>query len=418
MTPTAEELAAGAPQPAKAPIRAVLSQASFRTFWIAQLMSQLVGGTVRFAFIWLVLGLSDWPGAPGAIAFAAGLPPLLLSLPAGVWSDRWDRRRLIILGARISAFFLLVCALLAVSGHMRLPFAIALAALVSCGLAVMVPAQQAAVPSLVPRDRLMTGVALQNVGMQVSIFVGALLGGASIAGLGMGGAFAVLGTLLLASSLLMRAVELPRAAIGAERSTRLGADIREGIAFALSKDPLRSLVLSGAVVGVSWGVVQINLPEISKQILGRGVLATSLLISGFAPGMLLSSLYLASRRSLRRKGLLFGLAMGLGLGTGEILLALSHSYLLSLFIVFVWGVAGGVAMTCQRSLLQSLTPDVMMGRVMGIHALTLLGAFPLSALFSFALSERLGADGTLLLAGVLTLLGAPWLVFRKAVRRA
>ena len=400
------------------PIREILALRSFRYYWISQFLSQLVAGTIRFTFIWLVLGISDWPAGPGAVALASGLPALFLSLHAGVWSDRTDRRLLVIRGSLAASLALGLTSLVILGGLISVSAAIVLAALAGVTLAVFMPAVQAIVPMLVPRERLMNAIAIQNIGMQIAMFVGALVGGAAIASLGIGGAFAMLAGLTLASALAMLPVRLPPSAEADAGSRSSLVEVRAGLRFTFSEDPLRSLMLVTVLMSASFGVMMINLPEFAKETLGRGPFASSALLGAFAPGMLIATLFLASRAETKGQGKKLALAMGLGLGTGQLLLGLAGSYGVAFAIILVWGLCGGVVMTTHRSLVQSLTPNRMMGRVMGILMLTMAGTFPLSALFSALVSESLGPGGTMVLTGAITLAIAPLLVFRKAIREA
>jgi peptidoglycan/LPS O-acetylase OafA/YrhL len=95
---------------------------------------------------------------------------------------------------------------------------------------------------------------------------------------------------------------------------------------------------------------------------------------------------------------------------------MSGSYTLTLCAMAAWGLFGGVAMTTQRTMVQSRTPSVLMGRVMGIWTLAMMGAFPLAAGISAALAPRLGPGGTMVAVAVATTVVAPLLVFRRVVR--
>ncbi len=406
------------PVRATSPIRDVLGIRSFRYYWFSQFLSQLVAGTIRFTFIWLVLGISDWPAGPGAIALAVGLPALFLSLHAGVWSDRGDRRLLVIRGSLAAFLALGLTSLVILGGFISVRAAILLAALVGIALAIFTPAVQAIVPMLVPRERLLNAIAIQNIGMQIAMFIGALVGGAAIASLGIGGAFGVLALLALASALAMLPVRLPASTEAEVAPGSSMAEVRAGLRFTFRQDPLRSLMLVSLLMGASFGVMMINLPEFAKETLGKGPFLSSALFGAFAPGMLIATLFLASRADASGQGMKLALAMGLGLGTGQLFLGLSGSYPVAFGIILVWGLCGGVAMTTHRTLVQSLTPNRMMGRVMGIFTLAMAGTFPLSALFSAVVSEQLGPGGTMVLTGAITLAIAPLLVFRKAVREA
>ena len=407
-------------QGAFSPLREVLAIRSFRYFWISQFFSNVATGTIRFVFIWLILEISSWPAAASAVGFAAGLPALLLALPAGAWSDRVSRWHIIVLGSLAASAMLLLTAGLVAAGMVGLNGVIALAGAVSLALAIFSPAQQAVVPSIVPVKRLTNAIALQTIAMQVAMFFGVLVGGGAIASVGVVGAFLILAVLMLLSAATMAFVEIPphEAREAGTPPVPVLQDIRVGLALVF-RDPLLTwLMVAGVIIGTTWGLMQINMPVIAKEILGQGPFLSALLVGASAPGMLISSIYLASRHEIRRKGLLFGLALGLGLGGGALLLGWSQNYALSLIIMIIWGVFGGVAITMQRTLLQSRTPLPMMGRVMGIWTLALLGAFPLAAVISGVLVEEVGPAGALMIMGAITMVTAPLVVFRRAVRRA
>jgi MFS family permease len=419
---TSERLPSGITRTSEStsPLREVLAIRTFRYFWISQFLSNVATGTIRFVFIWLALELSSWPAAASAIGFAAGLPALILALPAGVLSDRMSRWHLIVFGSVAASAMLLLTAGLVAAGMVGLNGVIALAGAVSLALAIFAPAQQAVVPSIVPVKRLTNAIALQTIAMQIAMFLGAIVGGGAIASIGVVGAFAILAGLMLLSAATMAFVEIPP-----HEAREVGTppvpvlqDIRMGLTFVFRDPLLASLMLAGVIIGTTWGLMQINMPVIAKELLGQGAFTSALLVSASAPGMLLSSLYLASRHETRRQGLWFGISLGLGLGGGALLLGWSQSYSLSLIIMVIWGVFGGVAITMQRTILQSRTPLPMMGRVMGIWTLALLGSFPLAAVISGLLVEQFGPAGALMTMGAITMVTAPFVVLRRIVRTA
>lgn len=401
----------------RGPIREVFGDPAYRSYWIAQFLAQLVAGSLRFAFVWLVLLLTDWPRAAGLVSLAAGLPSLVLSLPAGAWSDRVDRGRLIVRGTLALGAGLALTALLVASGTLGFGGAVLMAGVVATAHAVITPAQQAIVPSLVPEARLTTGVALQQLGMQVAFFLGAVVNGGAIRLLGIAPAFGVMAGLAALSALAMARVRVPPGD-PPDGSARLLAQTREGLAFVLGREPIRSLTLASTVVGIVWGTIQINLPVVAKEQMARSAFEAAVLVGAFTPGSLLSSLALASRRELARKGRLFALAFGVGLGPGAVAMGLAGTYAPTLALMGVWGLFGGIVMTTQRSLVQELTPPAMMGRAMGIATLAVLGAFPLAAGLSAALAPRLGPGGTIVAVAAAASVLAPALVMKRAVWRA
>lgn len=135
------------------PVRQLLADRNFRRFWIAQLLYTGVNGTLRFTFVWLVVTLTDWPSAEGLVAIALGLPAMLLSLPAGAWSDRVDRKRLFIIwtGATIVALAAFTAAI--ALGWVTTVWVGVAALIIGTVSTINLPNIQAMVPLLVPPER-------------------------------------------------------------------------------------------------------------------------------------------------------------------------------------------------------------------------------------------------------------------------
>ena len=392
------------------PVREVLASADFRRYWLAQFLSALGNGSLRFTFVWLALDLSDAASAPGLIGVALGAPGLFITIPAGVWSDRLDRRRLIVRVQLATSAVLVVTAVVAWSDLMSVPLAALLAAALGGLLASVAPALQALVPSLVPAERLMTGVALQGMGQNAALLFGAVVGGATIALAGVGGAFAVLAGLQALAAIAMSGVHVTARPAMVRRGMR--GDIGEGLRFVLRTEPMRSLLAIGLLAGFVWGVVSVLLPEVAKDELGLGALGASLLFTSLGVGLLVTSMFLASRHHIARPGLMIAIALSLGLGACVVVMGASRSYALTLFVMLVWGVGGGTSMTLQRGLLQRQTPDELMGRVMGVNALAMLGSFPLAAGFASAVSSAVGAADALVFTGAVAMVLAVLLGWR------
>ena len=405
----------------------VLALRNYRYFWVAQFLNSLVAGILRFAFVWLILEITDWSAAIGLIGIAVGLPALFVSLPAGVLSDRMDRRVLVMRVGLAGGVALGITAALTWWGVMNVPLAMLMAVLSGAAVAISVPAYQAMVPQLVPPARLMTGVALQNMGQQVSTILGAVVGGGTIALLGIGAGFALWAVLLALSSLCMLPVALPAAlpagaagaasAPSARSLTGLLSDIAGGIRFAAANEPLRSLMIAGLFMGVGMGAYGILVPDVARNQLGKGAFETSLMFAVLSVGMLTSSLVLASRRELRAKGKLFLLAMS-PFGPGLIVIGLSRHYLATTVCMLFYGMFAGILLASQRTLLQEHTPNAMMGRVMSMTALTFSGMLPFSALIIALMRGRFSSGEILAAFGVVMAAGSLVIVLRARELRA
>ncbi len=417
--PEVQEAAAGE----RNPIFVVAGMRSFRYFWFAQFLSALIGGVLRFAFVWLAIDISTSSNAAGLMGLAIGIPGLFVTLPAGVWSDRMDRRKLVTWVNIFGAVVLFALAGLILADLITLPIAMIVAVFLGAVQASTLPAYQAMVPQLVPPERLMTGVALQNMGAQISSMAGAVLGGGTIALFGFGTAALIWGVLLTLSVLLMLPVRFRDDADAPAPPAEGGAvlsvvrDIAGVLRYAYSREPLRSLTTVALVMGVGIGAYTITLPQIARDDLGQGPFATGLLFAFMSVGMVATTLFLASRTEVRRKGVLFLIAFQL-FGPGLMVIGLSDHYFVTAGVMIVWGVGGGLLMTSQRTLLQQHTPPELMGRMMALVALSMTGMILFSALLLLGLGVWFDPGQSLGAIGAFMLLYSIYSATRKELREA
>ncbi len=397
----------------------MLALRDFRVYWGAQFLAALIGGISRFAFVWMALEISDSSTAPALLGFAVGIPGLVVSLPAGAISDRVDRRVLVIWVSLAGAVALAATAAIVQADLINLPIAMVLAFGVGAAVAIVTPALQAMVPQLVPQERLMSAVGLQNMGQAVAQIAGAVVSGGSITLFGLAPAFGIFTAVMVGSVVLMWLVDLPpyeraaRAAGGTFAS--ILKDISSGLGYAFGRDPLRSLIIVGLFMGSGIGAYGILMPDIAKNELGQGALATSLLIGMLSVGMVTTSLFLASSQRITRRGLMFLGAFNC-FGPGLMAIGLSNDYMLTVVIMIIWGACGGVLMTSQRTLLQEFTEQHMMGRVMALFALTFNGLLPISAVYVGLMRSQFGPGDTLVVMGVFMAIGAVFIASRSQLR--
>jgi DHA3 family tetracycline resistance protein-like MFS transporter len=180
---------------------------------------------------------------------------------------------------------------------------------------------------------------------------------------------------------------------------------------------VRSLVLVAWVLGLAWGVMFVLLPETSRDELGVGALATSLLFTGVGLGLLSMSITLAARQPTR-PGRIIALALVLGPGCGILAVGLSGMYVLTWVLAFVVGAGAGATTVLQRGLLQRRTPTELLGRVMSISAVGLMGSFPIAAGIAAILSATIGPSQGIAVIGAVTIVAAVALGVRAPLRNA
>jgi MFS family permease len=366
-----------APQPGAAPparrtaLRA-LEVRDFRLLWYNSFSFFLARGMQLVAISWLVLELTDSPSLVGAVLFAQGIPLALFSLPAGVWADRMDRKRLLIISQGASAALTAVLAALILTDLVTTWSVFVLAFLMGSAMALGQPSRQALVPALVGPERLLNAIVLNNLVQNLSFVVGPAVAGGLLAGVGAGGTFAVqVGVLGAGLPLLltMRAPAHVRPA-GVPATSGMTA-LREGLAHIAESSFIRSLFIVTAVTGIFFvGTHQALLPVFARDVLDINLLGLEmrdevgfgLLSASFGVGMFSGSLFIASRGDLSRKGevLLRSLAVG---SLVFFVFAVSRWFELSLLMMLAWGFGAAFFMNLTITLIQSHTPDRLMGRV-------------------------------------------------------
>ncbi len=420
---TAERSGSGPPRSSSGtvgPIRELLGEPNFRNFWIAQVLMFGVNGTVRFAFVWLMVTLTDWSAAEGLIGIAYGLPALLVSLPAGAWSDRVDRRRFFLVWAALGAvMFAIFAVVIAIDAATPRSAGVA-AVLLGTVLVVLSPNLNAIVPLLVPPERLINAAALQNGGGQAAGFLGLALGGLLIQWVGNAGSFAMMAVICVLACVLIWPVEIPKPAdspAGVERKSLL-VEVREGLRYGLGREPSRTLLILSLILGSSFSVMQIAMPRVVEEQFNRDSGAAGLLLGTFGLGMLVSSLWVARRDVDTGHGFNVARFIGIGLGMGQFLLSLAGNYWVAVAVMVAWGVNAGVAIASHRTLLQRNTEPAMMGRVMGIMILGFAGGLPFGALAQALLAPAIGPQQTMRLVGLVTMALTIPLTWRRAIRTA
>ena len=396
----------------------------FRLLWANNFSYALVQGIERFAFAWLVIDtLQAGDFYLGLSAFALGIPVFFLSLPAGVLADRWNRRVLLIVSQLVVLAGALLAAILIWVDLMNLRVALGMALFVGTGIAIGQPVRQALVPAVVPPHRLMNAITLNSAGQTVSQMIGPALGGAAIAVAGLEGNFALqailmgVGLIFLVPLRIPATVTAPAAAAGSALRV-LATDVVEGFRFIVRNDNIRSLfillLVTSLVINGPWTTL---LPRVAQLQLDADGPAASWLFAYLGMGLMCSSLALASVRRLRNAGGWFICAL-ITSSTFAIIIGFSHSYLLTALLLALTGLSAGVFTNLNLTLIQSYTPQPVMGRVMAIFTLIMLGGTPVGGLLGGLGAAWLGAGHWFSICGAASVaVGAVFLLTNRGLRR-
>ena len=375
----------------------------FVLFFAARVLSASAVQMQAVAVGWLIYDVTDSALALGLIGLASFLPAVGLALVTGHVADRYDRRAILLVCFTVAA--LAAAGLVAVAWHgTPAVWPIYLLVVVfGVGRAFAIPAGQALMPNLVPKEDFANAVAWNSSAWQTATVVGPAVGGLLYAF----GASVVFGTVTACFVLtlaLLLALRYRTAKQTIEKAT--WATLVAGIGFIRSR-PVVFGAISLDLFAVLLGGATALLPIYARDILMVGPWGLGLLRSMPAAGAVAMAVFLAHRPLRRRTGRRMFQAVAL-FGIATIGFGLSTSLPLSLLCLLVLGAADMVSVFVRQTLVQIETPDDMRGRVSAVNAVFIGASNELGEFESGALAALIGAVPAVLAGGIGTLAVA-WL---------
>jgi MFS family permease len=351
---------------------------------------------------WLVYRLTGSPFLLGLVEFA-GRAPILLSLAGGLLADRWSRHRVILATQVLSLLQAGTLAILTLSGHITIEWILGLSLFLGIVNAVDIPVRQSLVGNLVPRADLPSAIGLSSSAFNAARIIGPSLAGILVVTLGEGPCFLinalsyliVIGC-LLAMRLQKTAQTAPKSAIGF---------LAEGLRYARHTPHVRALLALITVLSLAAVPHSTLLPVFAGEILKAGANGLGLLMAATGAGALAGAFQIARRSTVRGLGSYIAKAVIL-YGVGLLALAFSTTLWISIPALIAIGFGMITSLTGTNTLLQSLAPDNLRGRVMSLYATVALGFATFGSLLAGSGATYLGAPFTVAVGGIITLLNA------------
>ncbi len=391
-----------------------LQHRNFRLIWIGLLVSFSGSMMQNAALLWHVslLVSPERKGlALGLVGLVRVVPVIVFSLISGVVADAWDRRKLMLFTQTAAAVVSLVLATLAFNA-LRVAWPIyALAAMGSAVGAFDLPARQALVPMLVPREHLPNAITLNTIMFQTASVVGPAIGGVLIGTTGVGWAYlanAISFACVIVALLMMRDVPaVERAAGGSKDDVSLHAAL-EGLRFVFRSPLIRSTMLLD-FFATFFSSATALLPIFAQDILRIGAQGYGWLYAAPAAGAMVTSALMVplTDRIDRRGPVLLWAVAGYGLAT--VVFGLSRSFWLTFFCLAMTGATDTVSMIIRNIVRQFETPDRLRGRMIGVNMVFFQGGPQLGELEAGAVANWFGAPFSVVSGGIGCLIAVGWI---------
>jgi len=368
----------------------------FRLFYAGQLISVTGTWMQTVAAGWLVLTLTGSPLALGLVAVARALPVLLLSFVGGTLADRVDRRRLLLIANGAAAIVSTVLAFLTATERIDVAGVLLLSALLGVTFAFEMPARQSWIVELTGPRHLANAIALNSLLFNSARIIGPALAGLIVAAFGPATAFAinalsfipVIGVLLL-----IRPTPIVRPRLAGRRA------LGDVVTYLRAETPV-ALMLALLAANTTFASGYIVLAPALARDLGQGAAGLGFLMAAAGLGAVAAGLILAasgprmaSGRTLVVSGLLLA-AFVAGIG-------MAGSFAMALLLLVGLGFAMISYTATSNTLIQTVVPEALRGRVMSLYVAVMVGMMPANGLFAGVVAERFGVSAAFVAGAVI-----------------
>jgi MFS family permease len=380
-----------------------LRHRNYRLFVSGQLVSLIGTWMQSVAESWLVYRLTGSAVLLGLVGFSNRIPVFLFSTLGGSVADRYDRHRIVIATQVLSMLLASALAALTLTHVVQVWHLMTIAALLGLVNAFDIPARQSFVVELVDRADLQNAIALNSSMFNGARIVGPAIAGVLVAAVGEGWCFfanAVSYVAVIAGLLMMRVTPTPRAA----RPASALAHVTEGFRFVLQSRPILALLLLLGLVSLMGTPYSVLMPIIADQTFHRGSQGLGLLMGASGVGALIGALSLARRTTLRGYGRTVAVA-ATSFGLSLIAFSSVRYFWLAVAFLLPAGFSMMTQMAASNTLIQSMVPNVLRGRVMAVYSMMFMGMAPIGALLAGALADWLGATTTVAAGGAFCIAG-------------
>jgi MFS family permease len=382
-----------------------LRHRNFQLFFSGQLISLTGTWMQSVAQAWLVYSMTKSALLLGSVGFASQIPVFLFAPFGGITADRVNRQRLVIATQTCSMILAGILAWLTLSGRVHVWHIFLLAGLLGVVNAFDIPGRQAFLIDMVGKEDLMNAIALNSSMFNGARVVGPAVAGILVARIGEGWCFAANSLSYIAvliGLLLMKVRSVPRIS---NRSPI--EDIIEGFRWVNRTKIIRSLLFLIGLVSLVGMPYTVLMPVFADKILHGGARGLGILMGATGVGALFGALTLAAKTGIKGLGRWVTITCAT-LGISLFLFSFSTSFWLSAALLLPCGYSMMLQMACSNTLIQTIVPDHLRGRVMSLYSMMFMGMAPFGAFFGGALANRIGAPMTVAVGGIACVLGAIW----------
>ena len=375
----------------------------YRTLWTANACAGAAAWALIIARGWLAYDITGGLLWSGIVTMAAMIPRLFSTPLLGFLADKFDRAGLLKWTYTLNLLHNVVLALLALGGILDgtggLWVLLVLSLINGTLRSGQMTITQSLIPNLLPPERLLNGIALNQATQQGSRLVGPMMLVPLIGTFGIEAAFWMCSAFYLIG--LIQITRITTRSTGEiDRSRGFFQNLVAGFEYVYGRPQLLAmvlLVLAHCSLVMSYEAI---LPGISEEKLGSGAVGVSYLMAGVGGGALVASIFIAGVQSVTLRGYLF-LFFGMTSALGPIIMALTTLPMLSILAAISIGVNQSGFMTISHAIIQGMTDDRVRGRVSGVYSMHVGGSMAISNALSATVADIFNASVVMAVGGLI-----------------
>lgn len=395
-----------------------LTHKNYRYFWMGQCVSLIGTWTQNIGQSWLVLSLTGSPFLLGLVGTMQFLPVTFFSLFAGVLTDKFPKKKILIFTQTVSMVLAFILSGLVFTQTLKYEYILALALCLGFCNTLDMPTRQAFNMEIVGKEDLMNAVALNSATFNLARIIGPAIGAMLMGYLGAGWCFLLNGFSFMA--VIYGLVHIEALSYVRMKSSEKGIlkEIVDGLKYVKSNPVLLETLILVSIMGVFVFNYSVLIPVFTKNVLHMDAKTYGILLSALGAGSLIGAL-LVSLKSKGGPNRILMIGSSIGIGIMLIFTGMSNLYYLTALSLAITGIFNMFFSTTANSTLQLNSKDEYRGRVMSVYSLVFAGFTPIGSLFSGLVAEKYGARFCFILSGVFTIvlisLLMTWVKLRKKV---
>jgi MFS family permease len=383
-----------------------LKHRNFRLFVSGQSLSLIGTWIQQIAMTWLVYRMTNSAFMLGVIGFSGQIPSFILSPLAGVFADRWNRRKVLLVIQTSALIQATILSVLVFTGSIQIWHLILLSVLLGTISSFDIPVRQSFMFDMLDNNKqdLANAIAINSSIVNSTRLIGPSIAGILIATIGEGWCFALNSfsyVAVIISLLKMKNIIQQKNS----RKSNLLQEMKEGFKYTFGFIPIKYLLLLLALVSLMSTPLTLLAPVFAKNIFNGGANIYGFLMGAYGTGAMFGVLYLLNRKSVAGLGKLIVAAVVI-LSLSIIAFAISRTLWISIILISISGLGTLFQIVSTNTLLQTLSDEHMRGRVLSFYSMAFIGMAPFGSLIFGSLADIIGAQNTLIIGGIICLIGA------------